>query len=64
MVRKDVIIPIEYAEKVLGFVCNYEFRKGENKGCKCYGKICCKHSYFLYDISCIKINNDTQKIKL
>jgi hypothetical protein len=25
---------------------------------------CCKHSYFLYDISCIKINNDTQKIKL
>ena len=25
---------------------------------------CCKHSYFLYDISYIKINNDTQKIKL
>ncbi|KAG1369278.1 hypothetical protein G6F61_012466 [Rhizopus arrhizus] len=24
-------------------------------------KLCCKHSYFLYDISCIKINNDTQK---
>ncbi|KAG1122347.1 hypothetical protein G6F38_014029 [Rhizopus arrhizus] len=22
---------------------------------------CCKHSYFLYDISCIKVNNDTQK---
>ncbi|KAG0733771.1 hypothetical protein G6F57_016238 [Rhizopus arrhizus] len=22
---------------------------------------CCKHSYFLYDISCIKINDDTQK---
>ena len=25
-----------------------------------YG-VCCKHSYFLYDISCIKINDDTQK---
>ena len=39
MVRKYIMIPIEYAEKCLGFVCNYEFRKGENKGCKCYGKI-------------------------
>ena len=25
------------------------------------GRQCCKHSYFLYDISCIKINDDTQK---
>ena len=49
MVRKDVIIPIEYAEKFLGFVCNYEFEKGENKSCKCYCKLCknnlCKTHY-------------------
>jgi hypothetical protein len=39
MVRKYIMIPIEYAEKCLDFVCNYEFKKGENKSCKCYGKL-------------------------
>ena len=39
MVRKYIMMPIEYAEKCLGFVCNYEFKKGENKSCKCYGKL-------------------------
>ena len=37
--RKDIMIPIEYVEKFLGFVCNYKFKKGENNGCKCYGKL-------------------------
>lgn len=39
MVRKYIMIPIEYAEIFLGLVCNYELKKGENKGCKCYGKL-------------------------
>lgn len=39
MVRKYIMIPIEYAENFLDFVCNYKFKKGENKDCKCYGKL-------------------------
>lgn len=39
MVRKYIMIPIEYADKFLDFVCNYEFKKGENKGFKCYGRL-------------------------
>ena len=33
------MISIEYAEKCLGFVCNYEFKTSENESCKCYGKL-------------------------
>ena len=51
MVRKYIMVPIEYAEKCLDFVCNYELRKGENKGYKCYDKLykdnLCKTDYKL-----------------
>lgn len=30
MVRKYIMIPIEYAEIFLGLVCNYEFKKVVN----------------------------------
>lgn len=39
MIRKYIMISIEYAEKCLGFVCNYEFKTSENESCKCYGKL-------------------------
>ena len=61
MVRKYIMIPIEYAEKLLDFVCNYELRKGENKGYKCYGKLykdnLCKTDYkLIIEIQIIKVS--------
>ncbi|KAG0751554.1 hypothetical protein G6F62_013024 [Rhizopus arrhizus] len=52
--KANTVLPLKSWDYDISPALNYLLSLGD----------CCKHSYFLYDISCIKINNDTQKIKL
>lgn len=56
MVRKYIMIPIEYAEIFLGLVCNYEFKKVVN--------VMVRYTKIIYVKPIIKLIIEIQIIKV